>query len=120
MQRPLSPHIQIYKLQVTSVMSILHRVSGVASIAGLILVSLPFIAAPYGQSAFEAMAALLLSWPGRIILSLFLLALCYHLCNGVRHLFWDAGRGLTMESIRRSALVVLVAALAIAAVVIIL
>lgn len=114
MQRPLSPHLQVYKPQVTSVMSILHRFSGVANVAGLVLVSLLFIAAPYGKSRFDAVASMLWSLPGKIVLSLFALSLSYHLCNGIRHLVWDTGRGLGIGTVRRSAWLVLAAALALA------
>jgi succinate dehydrogenase / fumarate reductase, cytochrome b subunit len=109
-QRPLSPHIQIYKPQITSVMSILHRMTGAASIMGLVLVSLLFIAAPYGESHFVTVAALLVSWPGKLVLALFLLSFSYHLCNGIRHLVWDTGKGLSKESIKPGAVAVLVSA----------
>ncbi|KAA3620356.1 MAG: succinate dehydrogenase, cytochrome b556 subunit [Proteobacteria bacterium] len=109
-QRPISPHLQIYKPQVTSVMSIMHRLSGLANAVGLLLISVLFIAAPYGDSTFEAVAAVLTSWPGLVVLALFVLSVCYHLCNGIRHLTWDTGLGLTMPTLRKSAVVALAAA----------
>jgi succinate dehydrogenase / fumarate reductase, cytochrome b subunit len=109
-QRPISPHLQVYKPQITSVLSIMHRISGISNIVGLILVSLLFIAAPYGRAEFEMVSGVVFSWPGKVVLGLFTLSLSYHLCNGVRHLVWDTGRGLDMQSVRRSAVVVLVVA----------
>lgn len=108
MQRPISPHLQVYKPQITSVLSILHRISGISSIVGLILVSLLFIAAPYGRDEFEWVAGVVFSWPGKVVLVLLTLSLCYHLCNGIRHLVWDTGRGLDMPSVRKGAVAVLV------------
>ncbi|GJL82035.1 MAG: succinate dehydrogenase cytochrome b556 subunit [marine bacterium B5-7] len=110
MTRPISPHLQVYKPQITSVMSILHRLSGIANVAGLVLLSLLFIAAPYGEVYFMRVSNILTSWPGLVVLSLFALSLSYHLCNGIRHLIWDTGRGLTMDSVRKSAVVVLISA----------
>lgn len=110
MQRPLSPHLQVYKFQITSVMSILHRITGVSNIIGLIFISLLFIAASYGREEFDQVSGVVFSWPGKVVLALFTLSLCYHICNGVRHLVWDTGRGLEMSSVRRSAVVVLIVA----------
>ena len=110
MQRPISPHIQIYRPQITSVMSILHRITGVISAIALLLLSMLFISASYGEAAFSSMAQLVFSMPGKLVLSAFSLSLFYHLCNGVRHLFWDAGYGLNIEAIRKSAKFVLLGA----------
>lgn len=111
MQRPLSPHLRIYRPQVTSVMSILHRLSGVFIVLGLAWVSSVFIAVPYGREAYERWAAVVFSTPGRLLLLMLCAALFYHLCNGVRHLVWDLGRGLEIVSITRSAVAVLAGAL---------
>ncbi len=108
MQRPLSPHLQVYKPQITSLMSILHRASGVFSAVGLVFISMLFISAPYGAPVFNQMAALVFSVPGKIIMLLFSVGVLYHLCNGIRHLVWDTGRGLTIPVITKSAYVVLV------------
>src|SRR5690606_13556253 len=108
--RPISPHLTIYKPQVTSVMSVLHRASVLVSIAALLWLSLLFIAAPYGEQRFEAVAGIVCSWHGKVLLAFLALSLFYHLCNGIRHLAWDTARGLTMPAIRSSAVWVLAAA----------
>ncbi len=110
MQRPLSPHLQVYRPQVTSVMSIMHRAAGVAASIGLVLVSMLFIAAPYGADVWDGVAALVFSTPGKVLLGLVTAAVFYHLCNGIRHLAWDSVRGLEIRAIRTSAAVVLAAA----------
>ena len=103
MQRPISPHLQVYKPQVTSVMSILHRASGVFIAIGLALISLLFIALPYGEAAYSSLASLYASTPVKLLLLLFAMGLFYHLCNGIRHLRWDMVKGLTIQSISSTA-----------------
>jgi len=109
-KRPLSPHLQIYRPQITSVMSISHRVSGVALSAGSLLLIYWLAAAAGGPEAFASAQSLLGSWFGRLVLFLFTLGLFYHLFNGIRHLFWDMGRGFDLASVYRSGYAVLGAA----------
>ncbi len=109
MERPISPHLQIYRLPLTAVMSIVHRLTGVASIVGLLLISSLFIGAAYGPSSYDGVASIVLSWFGVLLLALFTLSVCYHLCNGIRHLVWDTGRALDLVSVHRGAIAVLVA-----------
>ena len=109
-QRPISPHIQIYRPQITSVMSILHRITGVITVVALVLISVLFISSSYGEAAFNSTVRIVFSLPGKIILCGFLLGISYHLCNGIRHLFWDAGYGLRIDAIRKSAVFVIVGA----------
>jgi succinate dehydrogenase / fumarate reductase cytochrome b subunit len=97
--RPLSPHLQVYRWQLTSVLSILHRGSGVALSAGAILLVWWLVAAAEGPHSYAAMQAFLASWLGRILLFGWTLALFYHLCNGLRHLWWDSGRGLELRQV---------------------
>ena len=97
-QRPLSPHLQVYRWQLTSVMSILHRASGVALAAGTILLVWWLGAASDGPGPYAGVQAFLGSWLGRILLFGWSLALFYHLCNGIRHLVWDTGHGLDLKS----------------------
>ncbi|MCY4593044.1 MAG: succinate dehydrogenase, cytochrome b556 subunit [Alphaproteobacteria bacterium] len=100
--RPLSPHLQIYRPQLTSVLSITHRATGVALAAGTLLFSWWLLAAASGSGSFALVQDVMGSWPGLIVLVGFTWALFYHLCNGIRHLFWDAGRGLEIETAYRS------------------
>jgi len=107
--RPLSPHLQIYRPQITSVMSISHRVSGVALSVGSLLLIYWLVALAAGPEAHAGAQTVLGSWFGRLVLFAFTLALFYHLCNGIRHLFWDAGHGFQMASVYRSGYAVLAA-----------
>jgi len=106
-QRPLSPHLQIYKPQLTSVMSIMHRISGIALFAGLLLLSSIIITAAYSPVCYECLTTMAGKWYSQVILMCFTLAMYYHLCNGVRHLFWDMGKGLTIPAAYRSGQMVL-------------
>ena len=108
--RPLSPHIGIYRKQLTSVLSITHRATGIALVAGLLLLAYWLLALAGGPEPYAKAQALLGSAPGRVVLLGFTLALFYHLCNGIRHLFWDAGMGFEMHSVYRSGWAVVVAA----------
>jgi len=100
--RPLSPHLQIYRPQLTSVMSILHRISGVALTAGTLLLTWWLVAAVEGPEAFEVVQAIIGSWFGRVVLLGFTLALFFHLCNGIRHLIWDLGSGYEIATVYKS------------------
>ena len=101
-RRPLSPHLQIYKPQLTSVLSISHRITGVGLAAGTLLLTWWLLAAAAGPEAFATVQGFLGSWIGYVILFGFSYALMYHLCNGVRHLFWDAGRGFELPTVYKT------------------
>lgn len=100
--RPLSPHLQVYKPQLTSVMSICHRATGIALAVGMLLMVWWVVAAAAGPEAFATAHGFLGSWFGMLILFGFTVALMYHLCNGIRHLFWDAGYGFELETAYKS------------------
>jgi len=102
--RPLSPHIQIYRPQITSVLSILHRITGVALTVGTLLLTWWLVAGVYGADAFATCQAFLGSWFGQILLWGFTFAVFYHLGNGIRHLVWDFGWGFEMSQLRASGL----------------
>ena len=96
-QRPLSPHLQIYKPQITSVLSILHRGTGVVlSIGSIILVSW-IVTLTLGESTYLMYSYIINNWFGILIIFGFTFALFYHLSNGIRHLFWDAGYGYDLN-----------------------
>ena len=90
--RPLSPHLQIYKPQLTSVMSILHRACGVFLVLGLFVVTALLFSAAMGEQAYNSVMSLVQSRLGTLALFGWSIALFYHLSNGVRHLLWDTGR----------------------------
>jgi succinate dehydrogenase / fumarate reductase cytochrome b subunit len=97
--RPLSPHLQIYRWQLTSVLSILHRATGVVLSAGAILLVWWLVAAASGPEAYEDVEDFLGSWLGLLLLFGWTAALFYHLCNGIRHLVWDTGHALDLKSV---------------------
>ncbi len=109
--RPLSPHLQVYKPQLTSVLSILHRFTGVALAFGTLLLAWWLIAAASGPGPFADAQALIGSWIGRLLLFGWSFALFYHLCNGIRHLFWDAGKGLELPAVYASGWAVVIASM---------
>jgi succinate dehydrogenase / fumarate reductase cytochrome b subunit len=105
--RPLSPHLQVYRWQLTSVLSILHRASGVALTLGAVLLVWWLVAAADGPGPYGRAQAFLGSWIGLVLLFLWSVALYYHLCNGLRHLWWDTGRGLELPAVYRGGWAVL-------------
>ena len=107
--RPVSPHLQIYRWQLTSVLSILHRAAGVWLSIGTIVLVWWLVAAASSPEAFDAVAEFLDSWLGLVLLLGWSVALFYHLCNGIRHLWWDTGRGLELKSVYASGWVVIAA-----------
>lgn len=115
-QRPLSPHVFIYRFAYTMATSILHRASGIALSAGLLLLAAWLVALASGPERYAALSACIGSIPGRVLLGAVLLAFCYHFCNGIRHLLWDVGVGLERKAARRSATVAVTVALVAAAV----
>ena len=92
-ERPLSPHLQVYRWQITMVMSILHRATGVGLVAGAFGLAWWLLAAARGGEHYARAAECLASPFGLFLLAGFSLALVYHLLNGIRHLLWDAGWG---------------------------
>ncbi len=100
--RPLSPHLQVYRPQITSILSITHRATGVFLAVGALGLAYWLNAASYGADAFARAQAILGSVIGLPILFGFTFALFFHLCNGIRHLFWDTGRGFAMSQLRIS------------------
>jgi succinate dehydrogenase / fumarate reductase cytochrome b subunit len=97
-ERPLSPHLQVYRWQLTSVMSILHRAAGLVLAAGSVLLVVWLVAAAMGPEAYSAVQSFLGSGIGVVLLLGWTAALFYHLCNGIRHLTWDTGHALDLRS----------------------
>ena len=110
-QRPLSPHLQIYKPQLTSLLSILHRATGVAlSIGSVILVSW-VVALSLGETAYSSYSMIINNWFGKFVIFGFTFGLFYHLSNGIRHLFWDAGYGYDLKVAYTSGTLVIITSL---------
>ncbi len=110
--RPLSPHVQIYRLQWTMLLSITHRITGLALAFGSLLLIYWLAAAASGPEAFATAQTIVGSVIGRLLLFGWSFALFYHLCNGIRHLFWDAGHGYELTTAYRSGLAVIAVSLA--------
>lgn len=107
--RPLSPHLQVYKPQITSVLSITHRATGIALAAGTLLLVYWLAAAASGAAAYASAQAVIGSWLGYLLLFGWSAALFFHLANGIRHLFWDAGYGYDIKTVYSSGYAVLAA-----------
>ncbi len=105
-KRPLSPHLQIYRWQITNTMSILHRLTGVALSVGTLLLLYWLASAAAGPASFATAKAVIGSWIGRLALFGWSIALFYHLCNGLRHLAWDAGYGFSLPAVTKSGMAV--------------
>lgn len=110
--RPLSPHLQVYRPQLTSVLSITHRATGVVLTIGTLLLVYWLLALAAGPQAFETARGLFASWFGRLLLFAITFALFYHLCNGIRHLCWDIGLGFDLKSVYTSGKAVVASAVA--------
>jgi succinate dehydrogenase / fumarate reductase cytochrome b subunit len=108
--RPLSPHLQIYRWQYTMTLSILNRITGVVLSVGLLLFVYWLVALASGVEAYARAEEVFAHALTRVALIGFSLAFFYHLSNGVRHLVWDAGRGLERQSARTSGWVAVIAA----------
>lgn len=115
--RPLSPHIQIYRWQIQMLTSILHRATGVALVAGSILVVIALIALARGPESFAAVREFCASWLGLILLLGWTWSLAYHLLNGIRHLLQDIGMGFEIPQFIRNGWLVVVGSVLLTAIV---
>ena len=99
--RPLSPHLTIYRPQMTSISSIFVRITGNALLAATLLLIAWLLAASTSAAAFEWVQCVITSWFGDLVFLLSLWALWYHMLGGLRHLIWDTGRGLELKTAER-------------------
>lgn len=113
--RPTSPHWQIYRMPLTAYLSISHRITGVGLAVGLLVLEWWVTAAALGETRYATVMGFLGSWFGQLCLLGFSFALFFHLCNGVRHLVWDAGKGFELADTERANLIVLGAAVVLTA-----
>lgn len=113
--RPLSPHLSIYRWQISNTLSILHRLTGVAlSVGSILLVAWLWLAA-YSPECFAKLSAVLTTPFGLLFLVGWSFAFYYHLCNGIRHLFWDIGKGYSIPAMTRSGWLVVITSIALTA-----
>lgn len=110
-KRPLSPHLQVYKLPLTALMSISHRASGIVLTLGTLIVTAFFFAAASGAEHYNTVFDIAETWYGKVILIGWSAALYYHLCNGVRHMIWDTGRLLSKSASMKANYVVIASAI---------
>ena len=110
--RPLSPHLQIYRPQLTSMLSILHRATGIALAVGALYLAVWLMCAAASPRTYAVFQSFNVSIVGRIFLGGWLFCIFYHLCNGIRHLFWDAGYGFELKDAYRSGWIVVAVSLA--------
>jgi len=108
-RRPLSPHLQIYKPQMTSVMSIMNRATGIALSVGTLLLAWWLVAAASSDQSYGQVSGFIRSPIGLLFLLGWIASLWYHLCNGLRHLAWDAGLGSELPQVHLSGWVALAA-----------
>ena len=109
-ERPVSPHLQIYRLPLAALLSIGHRITGALLTAAAVGFSLLIAAAAFAPPLYDGIMGLLRSGPGRLFLIGWTFCLALHLCTGVRHLVWDTCTGLGVAAVRRSNWLVLAAA----------
>jgi succinate dehydrogenase / fumarate reductase, cytochrome b subunit len=101
-QRPLSPHLQVYKPQITSTLSIIHRATGVVNAIGGLFVAAWLVSVASDTDCFAWSQQILASWFGKLALFAFSASLIYHLLNGIRHLLWDIGWGMEIETVQKT------------------
>jgi len=100
---PLSPHLQIYRLPLTALLSITHRMSGVILGIGALILVLILAAAANSPETYAIVHQHLATWYGQIFLVGLTFSLYLHFCNGIRHLFWDVGLGFELDTVNRTA-----------------
>lgn len=105
--RPRSPHVMIYRPQLTSILSIVHRITGVGMSVTALLIVWWFIAAATGADTFDIADSVLTSWLGILVLVASLWAFWFHFFNGIRHLRWDTGAGMGIDETTRSGIIAL-------------
>lgn len=105
--RPLSPHLTIYRPQLTSMTSIFTRITGNALLVAALLIVWWFLAAASGPETFATADGVITSWFGDLVMTLSVWALWYHALAGLRHLYWDTGRGLEVETAEKLGLAVI-------------
>jgi len=109
--RPLSPHLQIYKPQITSVLSITHRLTGLILTFGAFLLAVLLITATFSSEAFDVAQSSLNSWFGKLVLLGLTFSIYFHLANGIRHLGWDFGMGFDLPKVQATGIAVILFAI---------
>jgi len=100
--RPVSPHLQVYRPQLTSVLSVLHRLTGIILSLSSVGLSLWLISLALGEEAYAGFMKAVGGWGGFVFVTILIFCIYYHLFNGIRHLFWDWGLGFSLRSVYAS------------------
>ena len=109
---PLSPHLQIYRWHISSLLSITHRISGVINLLALILIFFWLIVLSFGESNYELFLLIMNSFFGKFVLIGFTWSMSFHLLSGIRHLAWDLGYGFEIKTANISGIIVIIFSLA--------
>ncbi len=110
-KNPLSPHLQIYRWQISSLLSIVHRITGILNLLGLIFISAWIFSAGLGENLYECFSFLLKSFFGKFILIGFTWSMSFHLLTGIRHFFLDLGYGYEIKTANFSGITVVISSL---------
>ena len=110
-QNPLSPHLQIYRWHISSLLSITHRISGVINLFSFILIFFWLLALSLGENKYELFLILINSFVGKFILIGFSWSMSFHLLSGIRHLFWDLGYGFKIKTANITGTIVIISSL---------
>lgn len=100
--KPLSPHLGIYKPQISSVLSIMHRISGVANFFGTMIITWAIIMSIFSTKWHLCICKIARSEIGIAFFILWTYSLCFHTCTGIRHLFWDTGKGFAVKTMEKT------------------
>ena len=110
-KNPLSPHLQIYRWQISSLLSITHRISGIINLLALILIFFWLLILSFGENNYELFLILINSFFGKFILIGFTWSMSFHLLSGIRHLIWDLGYGFEIKTANISGVIVIISSL---------
>ena len=105
---PLSPHLQIYRWQISSLLSITHRISGVINLLALILIFFWLVFLSFGESNYQLFLLIINNFFGKFILIGFTWSMCFHILSGIRHLAWDLGYGYEIRTANISGIIVII------------
>ena len=111
-KNPLSPHLQIYRWHISSLLSITHRISGLINLFSLILIFFWLLVLSFGESNYELFLLMINSFIGKFILIGFTWSMSFHLLSGIRHLVWDFGYGFEIKTANISGIIVIISSLA--------
>ena len=111
-QKPISPHLQIYRWHISSLLSITHRISGIINLLALIFIFFWLIVLSFGETNYELFLLAINSFIGKFILIGFTWSLCFHILSGIRHLVWDLGYGFEIKTANISGALVIIFSLA--------